>query len=75
MFKKIVFLLGFVSIVLTQSEFLLINPCPNPEDFQCLTVNDCIKSELQCDGKEDCRDGSDEFEDECGMLNKKNVVD
>lgn len=45
-----------------------IVPCSNPEDFHCATGNVCIKSELECDGKKDCPDGSDEFESECGKL-------
>lgn len=74
MFKNIVFLLIFLSIgVLTingneymsDENFL---PCPNPEDFHCATGGVCIKPELECDGKKDCPDGSDEYKSECGML-------
>lgn len=73
MFKNIVFLLLFLSIgVLTinGNEYMSDEnfvPCSNPEDFHCSTGSTCIKSELECDGKSDCPDGSDEFVAECGM--------
>ena len=40
--------------------------CPNPDDqFKCIqkgkpTPNDCITKDKKCDGKDDCKDGSDE---------------
>ena len=72
MFQKTVFLLVFLSIALSinGNEFLSDEnfvPCPNPEDFRCSSGNLCIKPQLECDGKTDCPDGSDEIESECGM--------
>lgn len=72
MYKIIVFSLAFLSIGLTINgyEFLFNDhfvPCPNPEDFRCISGSLCIKADLECDGKKDCPDGSDEIEAECGM--------
>lgn len=80
MFEKIVLLLVFLSIfsAINANEFMSEEnfvPCPNEEDFHCSTGNVCIKSELECDGKKDCPDGSDESEHECGMLKSVHIFD
>lgn len=50
----------FASIIVTRAQR---SKC-GPERFECRN-GDCISGELLCDGRADCRDGSDETETQC----------
>lgn len=40
--------------------------------FRCNATLECVEQRLNCDGNEDCADGSDEWN--CGMLVLLNVI-
>lgn len=51
--------------------FLIASPPPpnsrcSSDEFECRS-DECIHPNLRCDGVDDCRDGSDETQEECGM--------
>lgn len=73
MFKNIIFLFSLLSISLALKRGKFV-PCSDPDDFHCLTGNLCINSELECDGKKHCPDGSDESEAHCGISRTKKKI-
>jgi hypothetical protein len=51
--------------VVAESVVNLSTSCPNDSDFQCFNGK-CLSQTKVCDGKQDCKDGSDE--DNCGKF-------
>ena len=45
---------------------LALIPCPYPGDVKCRDNGSCIHSDMICNGRNDCMDGSDE--ENCGMF-------
>lgn len=49
--------------------FFIVTECNSTRQFQCLRTLVCVDKSLQCNGVENCQDGSDE--ENCRMLPKQ----